>query len=86
MLKILLKIQLLNSDIMHNITSCADASIRINCADTLTVPLEYSYIDLLCSVAKQNEFLGKATSHCCITIAFGVIIYIYIYILAQLVS
>ena len=36
----------------------------INCADRLTVQL---YIDLLYSVAKHNEYLGEATSYCCIT-------------------
>ena len=44
----------------------------INCADRLTVLLEY--IDLLCSVSKHSENLGEATFHCCI-LAFGVIIY-----------
>ena len=38
---------------------------NINCADMLTVLLEY--INLLCSVAKHNEYLCEATSHCCIT-------------------
>ena len=44
---------ILNSDIMHNITSCRCFYKIINCADRLTVLLEY--IDLLCSVAKHNE-------------------------------